>query len=118
MVKGSTMSMKRKLAAAGFTLSEVMVAMFIFALGSAAIGILSLSIVRLNGFAAEVSSAMGFAESKVEELRAMDYAAVGSGSDTVPGYARTWLSPTSSASDQNSRGSWRSRHLLEILRTS
>jgi Tfp pilus assembly protein PilV len=74
----------------GFTLPEVVVAAFLLTITGVGIYALSSSFVRMNAFAADMASALGVGEAKVEEIHGMAYSNVVAGADTVDDYTRAW----------------------------
>jgi len=85
-----------KKGAKGFTVTEVMIAVFLFALGMVGIFGLTGTLLRLNAFADRVSTAATLAEAKIEELRSEDPLALSSGSDSVDVFQRIWSVSTNS----------------------
>ena len=73
-----------------FTLVELIVSIGLFAFGFASIINVSNSLRQLNTFVDSTATASTLAEAKLEEMRAQEYAAVSSGSDTSEEYGRAW----------------------------
>lgn len=74
----------------GSTMAEVVVAILILAIGILALAgttALSMRQVALSDFAADRAIAL---QATVERLRALDYGALDSGSETVGAFAMTW----------------------------
>ncbi|NQT92660.1 MAG: type II secretion system protein [Lentisphaerae bacterium] len=79
---------------AAFTLAEVMVSLLIVSLSAAGIFGLSSAVQNMNTVGERVSDATSLTESKIEEFRSQDYAAVTSGTDTVGVFTRNWTVTT------------------------
>lgn len=77
----------------GFTLVEVLIAMFLLVtalLGTAAV---TATVINGNAFSSRMTQATTLAQEKVEEIMAMPYASIGSqsGQDTpMTSYSRSW----------------------------
>ena len=75
---------------AGFTLVEVIVAIFIFGFGClASLNLINWS-VRANAFSLNVTQAMNAAQDKMEDLLLQGQAGFSPGSDSVGIYLRSW----------------------------
>lgn len=77
----------------GFTLLEVLIAAAVFAVGLAALIPLVVNQTRGNEDAGARTEAVAFAQEKIEELRALPYAALTAGNDTSPDgvFTRQWV---------------------------
>jgi type IV pilus assembly protein PilV len=89
--------MKRTEHDSGFTLVEVLIAMFLLVtalLGTAAV---TATVIQGNSFSNRMTEATTLAQDKMEELRGMSYDDMTSGSDTCDTlYTRTWTVTTDS----------------------
>jgi prepilin-type N-terminal cleavage/methylation domain-containing protein len=85
----------------GFSLIEVIIALFILAIALLALAGLMISTTKNNSFGGHMTEAATFAQDKLEQLRAAPWASIVAGADTVttaipgaPGtgisYARSW----------------------------
>ena len=83
----------------GFTLVEVLIAMFILVVALLGMAAVTVSVINGNSFSKEVTSATTLAQDKMEELKDTAYSSLASGSDTNSIYTRTWTvtSPISDA---------------------
>jgi len=76
----------------GYTLIEVIVAMFMFTAFAASSLTMIGVIFKANSYSRGMSEAIAASESKLEELRNLGYDSISSGSDTTSsGYERTWV---------------------------
>ena len=78
----------------GFTLTEVMVSVLLFAIAMGAMFSLSSALIRINAFSRETKAATALAEDKIEDFVGRGMAEVVSGSDTVARFSRTWTVAT------------------------
>ena len=78
----------------GFTFIEVLQALTLSSIGLLALASLTMGTIHANSKAKRITTAATLAEAKMEDIRALDYAAVAEGADTVTetgvDYARTW----------------------------
>ena len=78
----------------GFTFIEVLQALTLSAIGLLALSSLTMGTIHANSKAKRITTAATLAEAKMEDIRALDYAAVAAGTDSVTetgvDYARTW----------------------------
>lgn len=79
----------------GFSLIEVIIALFILAVALLALAGLMVSTTKNNSFGGHITEAATFAQDKVEELKVSSWGTVVSGADTRKGsteinYSRTW----------------------------
>ncbi len=82
----------------GFSLIEVMIALFILAISLLGLAGLMVATTRNNSFGGHMTEAATFAQDKLEQLRASPWAGIMAGADTVGGtgistgisYARSW----------------------------
>jgi type IV pilus assembly protein PilV len=79
----------------GFSLIEVIIALFILAVALLALAGLMVSTTKNNSFGGHMTEASTFAQDKVEELKISSWGNVVSGADTRAGstginYSRTW----------------------------
>jgi prepilin-type N-terminal cleavage/methylation domain-containing protein len=85
----------------GFSLIEVIIALFILAIALLALAGLMISTTKNNSFGGHMTEAATFAQDKLEQLRAAPWTSIVAGADTVkaeipgvPGtgiiYARSW----------------------------
>jgi type IV pilus assembly protein PilV len=79
----------------GFSLIEVIIALFILAVALLALAGLMVSTTKNNSFGGHMTEASTFAQDKVEELKVSSWGNVVSGADTRAGstginYSRTW----------------------------
>jgi type IV pilus assembly protein PilV len=79
----------------GFSLLEVIIALFILAIALLALAGLMASTMRNTSFGGHMTEAATFAQDVLEKLRAAPWASIVSGNDTATGstgisYARTW----------------------------
>lgn len=75
----------------GFTLVEIMVAMFILTI--ALLGLISVTVIVIKGnsFSKTITTATTLAKDKLEQLKNTDYDSLAGGADTVESiYTRTW----------------------------
>ena len=80
----------------GFSLIEVVIALFILAIALLALAGLMVSTTKNNSFGGHMTEAATFAQDKLEQLRAAPWASIVAGADTPPGatgisYARSWI---------------------------
>ena len=86
----------------GFTLIEVMIAMAIMIIGLLAFWKMHITSISADAMSNQMTKAVFFANQKIEELRASDFASLASGTDTVTDvitYKRNWYVSTYSALD-------------------
>ncbi|MCK4533917.1 MAG: prepilin-type N-terminal cleavage/methylation domain-containing protein [Syntrophobacterales bacterium] len=85
----------------GFTLIEIMIAMFILVIGLLGVAGVAVTVINGNAFSKEITTATTLAQDKMEELKNTRYSNITSGSDTQESiYTRTWTStPDSPAAD-------------------
>jgi prepilin-type N-terminal cleavage/methylation domain-containing protein len=81
--------------AKGFSLIEVLIALFILSIALLALAGLMVATTRNNSFGSNMTEAATFAQDKVEELKVSSWGTVASGVDARIGstginYARTW----------------------------
>jgi prepilin-type N-terminal cleavage/methylation domain-containing protein len=79
----------------GFSLIEVIIALFILAVALLALAGLMISTTRNNSFGSSMTEAATFAQDKFEELRVSSWGSIASNADTRTGstgiiYTRTW----------------------------
>ena len=79
----------------GFSLIEVIIALFILAIALLALAGLMVSTTRNNSFGGHMTEATTFAVDKLEQLRAAPWANITAGADSATGstginYARSW----------------------------
>ncbi|MFQ6091427.1 MAG: prepilin-type N-terminal cleavage/methylation domain-containing protein [bacterium] len=83
--------MRTVLVEEGFTLVEVVVAMFIFGILATGMTTLMGVLIQHNEFARAMTEATTLAENKMEEFKNMDYDSIVSGSDEPSArYSRSW----------------------------
>lgn len=83
---------------AGFTLVEVMVALVILATGILGLAATTMYVVRQTTFGELTTERAAAMQSVLEQLRAMDYDSVDSGSDSVGAFTVNWTTTNSSRS--------------------
>jgi len=77
----------------GFTLIEVMIAMFVLVVGLLGVAGVATTVINGNAFSREITTATTLAQDKMEELKDTTYSNIASGSDTQESiYTRTWTS--------------------------
>ena len=77
----------------GFTLIEVMIAIFILVVGLLGVAGVAVTVINGNAFSKEITTATTLAQDKMEELKNTRYSNITSGSDTQESiYTRTWTS--------------------------
>lgn len=77
----------------GFTLIEVMIAIFILVVGLLGVAGVATTVINGNAFSREITTATTLAQDKMEELKDTTYSNIASGSDTQESiYTRTWTS--------------------------
>jgi prepilin-type N-terminal cleavage/methylation domain-containing protein len=77
----------------GFTLIEVMIAMFVLVVGLLGVAGVATTVINGNTFSREITTATTLAQDKMEELKDTTYSNIASGSDTQESiYTRTWTS--------------------------
>jgi len=76
--------------ASGFTLVEVLIAIFILAFALLAMAQTQIMAIRGNAFANKTTTAVTLAQDKIEELKGLSYSSVINGSDSSGVYTRTW----------------------------
>jgi type IV pilus assembly protein PilV len=74
----------------GFTLIEIMIAIFILVVALLGVAGVTVSVINGNAFSKEITSASTLAQDKMEELKDTAYGSIASGSDTNSIYTRTW----------------------------
>ena len=79
----------------GFSLIEVLIALFILAISLLALAGLMVTTTKNNSFGSHMTEAATFAQDKFEELKVSSWGSVVSGADTRTGstginYSRTW----------------------------
>jgi type IV pilus assembly protein PilV len=74
----------------GFTLIEIMVAIFILVVALLGVAAVTVSVINGNAFSKDITSATTLAQDKIEELKDTAYDSIVSGSDTSSIYTRTW----------------------------
>jgi type IV pilus assembly protein PilV len=74
----------------GFTLIEIMVAIFILVVALLGVAGVTVSVINGNAFSKDITSATTLAQDKIEELKDTAYGSIVSGSDTSSIYTRTW----------------------------
>ena len=75
----------------GFTLIEVMIAIFVLVVGLLGVAGVATTIINGNTFGKEITTATTLAQDKMEELKGTAYPSIVSGSDTQESiYTRTW----------------------------
>jgi prepilin-type N-terminal cleavage/methylation domain-containing protein len=89
----------------GFSLIEVMIALFILAIALLALAGLMVSTIKNNSFGSHMTEATTFAQDKLEQLRAAPWASIAAGADTKTGatgiiYARNWTVANNPNGDQ------------------
>lgn len=81
----------------GFTLVEILVAVFILVVGILGVISVATTVINGNAFGKRITTATALAQEKMEELKNMAYASVVNGSDTQESiYTRTWTVTTDS----------------------
>jgi len=89
----------------GFSLIEVMIALFILAIALLALAGLMVTTTKNNSFGGHMTEAATFAQDKLEQLRASPWAGIIAGADTQVGatgisYARSWTVDANPTGDQ------------------
>ncbi|MBA7566411.1 hypothetical protein ES708_08102 [subsurface metagenome] len=75
----------------GFTLIEIMIALFILVVGLLGAAGVAITIINGNAFGKEITTATTLAQNKMEEMKGTAYSSIASGSDTQESiYTRTW----------------------------
>ena len=75
----------------GFTLIEVMIALFVLMVGLLGAAGVATTIINGNTLGKEITTATTLAQDKMEELKGTAYASITSGADTQESiYTRTW----------------------------
>lgn len=81
----------------GFTLVEILVAVFILVVGILGVISVATTVINGNAFGKRITTATVLAQEKMEELKNTAYASVVTGSDTQESiYTRTWTVTTDS----------------------
>jgi len=81
----------------GFTLIEILIAIFILVVGLLGVAGVATTVINGNALSKGITTATTLAQDKVEELKGTDYANIAPGSDTQESiYARTWTVTTDS----------------------
>jgi type IV pilus assembly protein PilV len=80
---------------AGFTLLEILIALFIFSIGILALTSLTVTATRTGSYGGRMTEAVTFAQDKLEELKANSWGNIVSGEDQKTGptginYIRNW----------------------------
>jgi len=75
---------------AGFTLIEVLIALFVLAFGILGLTKMQISAIQGNGDAKRFSTATAIGQAQIEALMSLGYGAVVNGSNVVNGYAVQW----------------------------
>lgn len=87
----------------GFTLIEILIALIILSISLLALAGLMAQTTRNNSFGGRITEAATFAQDKLEELRAVSWAAITPGTDRKTGsaigtdYARNWTVDSNAA---------------------
>ncbi|NQU03003.1 MAG: prepilin-type N-terminal cleavage/methylation domain-containing protein [Syntrophaceae bacterium] len=83
----------------GFTLVEVLVAIFVLVVGLLGVISVATTVINGNAFGKRITVATTLAQDKMEELKGTAYSSIASGSDTQESlYTRTWtVTPDSPA---------------------
>lgn len=97
--------MKASMSSKGFSLIEVVIALFILAISLLALAGLMVTTTRNNSFGGHMTEAATFAQDKLEQLRAAPWASIIAGADTAVGatgisYARSWTVTPNPTGDQ------------------
>ena len=97
--------MKLSMRSKGFSLIEVVIALFILAICLLALAGLMVTTTRNNSFGGHMTEAATFAQDKLEQLRAAPWASIIAGADTAVGatgisYARSWAVTDNPSGDQ------------------
>ena len=74
----------------GFTLIEIMIAIFILTVGLLGVAGMAATVINGNAFGKEITTAATLAQDKMEELKNTDYGSIVSDDDADPIYTRTW----------------------------
>ena len=75
----------------GFTLVEILVAVFVLVVGLLGVISVATTVINGNAFGKRITTATTLAQDKIEELRGTAYSSIVSGSDTQESiYTRTW----------------------------
>jgi len=75
----------------GFTLVEILIAMFIFVVGLLGVAGVATTVINGNAFSKKITTATTLAQNKMEEIKGTAYPSIASGSDTQETiYTRTW----------------------------
>ena len=75
----------------GFTLIEIMIAMFVLAVGLLGAAGVATTVINGNALSKKITTATTLAQDKMEELKGTDYASIATDSDTQESiYTRTW----------------------------
>lgn len=108
----------RRRSEGGFTLVEILIGLFIFAVGVLAVMKMHTLSIQVNGAAKVRSQAVFLAEQRMEELLQGDYASLVSGEDSSPPHRIIWTvaeDPSSSFKDIELRVTWNYRGERELL---
>lgn len=81
----------------GFTLIEIMIAIFLVGIGIIGLAMLTTTTSQDNDFSKTITSATTLARDKIEELKGTDFASLAAGSDTSGIYTRNWTVTQSAA---------------------
>ncbi|MBN1828651.1 MAG: prepilin-type N-terminal cleavage/methylation domain-containing protein [Deltaproteobacteria bacterium] len=82
--------MKRKLSQQGFTLIEVMIALFVLLVALVGVASMATMVITGNRFNNDLTMATTLAEDKLEEMKQAGYAAITGGNDSQGIYNRVW----------------------------
>jgi len=74
----------------GFTLVEIMIAIFILSFALLVMAQMQIMAIRGNAFANKTTTAVTLAQDKIEELKGLSYSSVVGGSDSSGVHTRTW----------------------------
>ena len=80
----------------GFTLVEILVAVFVLVVGILGVISVSTTVINGNAFGKRITTATTLAQDKIEELKGTDYTSITSGGPETqqPIYTRTWTVTT------------------------
>ena len=97
--------MKLSMRSKGFSLVEVVIALFILAISLLALAGLMVSTTRNNSFGGHMTEAATIVQDKLEQLRGSPWASIIAGADTAVGatgisYARSWTVAANPTGDQ------------------
>jgi len=81
----------------GFTLIEIMIAMFVLAVGLLGAAGVATTVINGNALSKKITTATTLAQDKMEELKGTTYSSIASDSDTQESiYTRTWTASSDS----------------------